>query len=235
MKCIKLFSLALALLLALASAARFTRAFASSAEEEYGYARITADDTYLYSSAEEDSGLFILPRSYFVKVTGAAGSYYAVEYMSGIQGRTPVRGYCLAEELTLVDYIPETPFLNYTVRVTFRVGDSLPDSFISEYEVDAAFYGTFSYGSAVCYYVELDGEFGYVPASACPPLDYPLNTEHTEQEEPETDVTPARGGFGALNIVLICVLAVVALGAVYFLFRPAKKRRPDGEDAEDVF
>lgn len=234
MKRTKLLSFALAAALAFACALPFLPPHAARAEEaDYGYARITQEGTYLYSAPESSSGLFILPQSYFVRLTGQAGSYYSVEYMTGIAGKTAVRGYCLAEEVTPVDYIPDTPFLEYTVSVTFRTDSSLPDPFISEYTVDAAYYGTFSYGSSVCYYVELEGEFGYVPASACPPLDYPLNTEHPAEVPEET--APVESDFGALNIVLICVLAVVALGAVYFLFRPAKKKRPETEEAEDVF
>ncbi len=205
----------------------------NAAEEEYGYARVTQENTYLYTQPEAQSGLFILPQSYFVHITGISGEYYAVEYLAGTAGKTAVRGYCRADEVMPVDYIPQTPYLSYTVRVTFRTGEGLPDGFITEYTVDAAYYGDFLYGSAVCYYVEMEGNFGYVPASSCPPLDYPLNTEHTETEEEETPPAAA-GSFGALNAVLICVLAAVALGAVYFLFRPAKKRRPqeDGEDTE---
>lgn len=233
MKRAKLLSAALAAALAFACAFALPCTARAAEVSDYGYARITQEGTYLYAAPESSSGLFILPQSYFVKLTGQAGSYYSVEYLTGVAGKTAVRGYCLAEEVTPVDYIPETPFLDYTVSVTFRTDAGLPDSFITEYTVDAAYYGTFSYGSSVCYYVELEGAFGYVPASACPPLDYPINTEHPA-EAPQEEA-PAESDFGALNIVLICVLAVVALGAVYFLFRPAKKRKPELEDAEDVF
>ena len=85
---------------------------------------------------------------------------------------------------------------------------------------------------------ELEGEFGYVPASACSALSYPENTEHTETEEqPLPDETPQESGLGAVNIVLICALAVAALGAIYFLFRPAKPsaRDPFSDDAEDPY
>ena len=60
-------------------------------EESFGWARITKEGVYLYRSADESSGLFILPRSYFVKITGEAGSFYAAEYLSGEAGRTAVR------------------------------------------------------------------------------------------------------------------------------------------------
>ena len=145
-------------------------------ESGYGYARVTQEDVYLYSQPQAESGLFILPRTYFVKITGETGDYYRVEYLTGTSA-TPVRGYCRTDDVDPVDYIPETPFLLYDTEVTFTVGSAdLPDGFFTEYTVPAAFYGTFYYGSSVYYYVNMNGEFGYVPASACPPLDYPENT-----------------------------------------------------------
>ena len=201
------------------------------AETAGTYARVTQSQVYLYESPEQDSGLFILPETYFVRITGEAGDYYAVEYMSATQGRTPVRGYCLRADVETVDYIPETPFLVYDTTVTFRTGEGMPDGFFTEYEVTAAFYGTFSYGSSVCYYVELEGKFGYVPASSCSPLSYPPNTEHTESETPPpADETPSSNQNGLLNVVLVCGLVVTALGALYFLFHPRKQKIQDEED-----
>lgn len=211
---------------------------AAYAEETDTYARIMQPNVYFYEKADENSGLFILPETYFIKVTGESQDYYAAEYLSDTPGRTTLRGYCRKTDVELVDYIPETPFLVYDTEVTFRTSsDDLPDEFIVEYKVSAAFYGTFSYGSSTCCYVELDGEFGYVPSAACAPLDYPPNTEHTENPpvDQETDPTKPQS-LNALNVVLISALAVAALGAVYFLFRPAKKQsRPLDEDAEDFF
>lgn len=190
-------------------------------ESGYGYARVTQEDVYLYSQPQAESGLFILPRTYFVKITGETGDYYRVEYLTGTSA-TPVRGYCRTDDMEPVDYIPETPFLLYDTEVTFTVGSAdLPDGFFTEYTVPAAFYGTFYYGSSVYYYVNMNGEFGYVPASACPPLDYPENTEHMPAETPETP-QESGGNANVVNIILICALSVAALGAVYFLFRPAK-------------
>lgn len=190
-------------------------------ESGYGYARVTQEDVYLYSQPQAESGLFILPRTYFVKITGETGDYYRVEYLTGTSA-TPVRGYCRTDDVEPVDYIPETPFLLYDTEVTFTVGSAdLPDGFFTEYTVPAAFYGTFYYGSSVYYYVNMNGEFGYVPASACPPLDYPENTEHMPTETPETP-QESGGNANVVNIILICALSVAALGAVYFLFRPAK-------------
>lgn len=206
------------------------------AEESAGYARVVNENVYFYAQADAGSGLFVLPRTYFVRITGEAGNYYAAEYRTG---SAALSGYCLKAEVDPVGYVPETPFLDYRTEVTFETGgaEGLPSDFITRYTVPADFYGTFPYGSATYYYVALNGTYGYVPETACPPLDYPLNTEHMQEETPPAE-TPQSGGMSAVNVVLICALSVAAIGAVYFLFRPAKTPRPQqsyGDDAEDFF
>ncbi len=210
----------------------------AGASETPAYARIEQDGTYLYRSPNAGAGLFVLPQSYFVRLTGEAGDYYTVEYLSGTAGRTAVYGYCLRSQVTPVDYLPETPYLCYAVDVTFRTdGDAgLPTGFITDYTVSAPYYGSFRFGSSTYYYVELNGAFGYVPATACSALDYPLNTEHTEapvEQQPPAEEEPApEGGLGTLGIVLLCVLGAAGLGLLYFLFRPAHKKRSASREGE---
>ncbi len=242
--CKKLSALLLAAVLLAALSAPFAAPLAAyAAEGDAAFARITREGIYLYSEPDEDAGLFELPQSWFVRVTARLGGYCAVAYLSDTPERTAVYGYCKEEELTFVGYTPETPFLSYTVDVTFSAGDpSLPDGFLTTYTVSAAYYGSFSYGSATYYYVELEGRFGYVPASACPPLDLPENTEHTETETPapDPDGSPAGSAAGAVSVVLACVLAAAALGIAYFLFRPAaragrRSKRAERDEREDVY
>ena len=62
------------------------------AETADTYARVTQAQVYLYEKPEQDSGLFILPETYFVRIRGSDGEYYAVSYLSDTQGREAVRG-----------------------------------------------------------------------------------------------------------------------------------------------
>lgn len=231
-------------LLAALTAAGCVPVFSARAEEEPApaYARVMQEGVYFYRYADESAGLFILPRTYFVRIVGEAGEFYRVRYLETAGEGGAVEGYCKADEVTPVDYIPETPYLDYSLTVTYRAdysGVPLPDSFLTEYTVTAAYYGGFSYGSATSYYVLLEGKFGYVPASACSIVDYPENTEHMEAEVPPAEEpAPSPRTFGAAGVVLACVLAAAALGALYFLFRPAKAKREDApayDEAEDVF
>lgn len=239
----KKFLLMLTLLFA-CSAAVFAFPSAARAEgETETYARVTRDGVYFYSTPASGAGLFVLPRTYFVKIVDTAGEYYRVRYLDSSGDGRALEGYCLADEIEPVGYTPETPYLVYSVTVTYRAGGdySLPDSSLSEYTVTADYYGEFDYGSSTCYYVRLNGQFGYVPADSCSVVDYPENTEHTVQETPSSDDGSAENenSFGALNVVLICVLAVAALGAIYFLFRPAKGKKEGSpsfyDETEDVF
>ena len=232
-----------AAVIAAASACAAAPALSASAETENDekYARIVADGVYFYSSADETAGLFILPRTYFVKIVGEAGDYYRVRYLEGYGQGAALEGYCRADEIEPVDYIPSVPYLDYSITVTYRTeggGISPSDSFLTEYTVAARYYGEFVYDSATCYYVRIGDEAGYVPAAACSVPDYPENTEHTQTETPAPAPSEEGKSFGTLNIVLICVLAVVALGAVYFLFRPAKLGKNASspyDETEDVF
>ena len=227
----------LLLLLLAALTAALCPAAAAAAEGSGGtYARIERTGVYLYAEPNGETGLFELPQTYFVYVTGEYGEYCSVAYLRDTPGHTAVYGYCKSEELAFVDYIPETPYLLYTVEVTYTAGTTpMPNGGIASYRVQAAYYGSFSYGSTTCYYVETDGAFGYVPASACPVLDYPPNTEHTEPDPPPEDAAPAADGSGAVNIVLVCALAAAALGIAFFLFRPARRRKERQEEREDVY
>ena len=206
------------LLMVLTALAASLTPLSAAAEENELYARVTQAGVYLYAEPDGDSGLFELPQSWFVRVTGETGAYTSVAYLEGTAAA--VYGYCKTEELTFVDYIPETPYLSY----------------ITSYRVDAAFCGTFSYGSATYCYVYLDGAFGYVPASACSSLDYPLNTEHTESGAASAGgETAEKSGGSAVNIVLVCALAAAALGIAFFLFHPAARRKKREEPREDVY
>ena len=101
-------------------------------------------------------------------------------------------------------------------------GSFLPDDPLSTFTAEVVYYGEFNFGTSVYYYVNRDGAFGYVPAKSCSKPEYPVNTEHTEVNQPDTGQGTVSAQGNAVRIVLICTLAVFAVGAVYFLFRPQK-------------
>lgn len=210
-------------------------AFADS-DAPASFARIEAEDVYLYASPDESEGLFVLPSTYFVQILGETALYYYVSYLQDNVGFPSVKGYCKKTEVKPVDYTPETPFLEYTITVTYSVAGSIaPDDPLSTYTAEAVYYGEFHFGTSVFYYVNIGGKFGYVPAKSCSVPNYPINTEHTSTEQRPNQDTAAgsTAQSNAVRIVLICILAVFAIGAVYFLFRPQKTPKPSRDPFYD--
>lgn len=222
-----IFPLLLAILLVPFAAAR-----TAYADDTKSYARIESEGVYLYGSPDESDGLFTLPRTYFVQILGETAQFYYVSYLTDRSDYKAVKGYCKKTEIVPVDYTPVTPFLEYKITVTYSVdGSFLPDDPLSTFTAEVVYYGEFNFGTSVYYYVNRDGAFGYVPAKSCSKPEYPVNTEHTEVNKPDTGQGTVSAQGNAVRIVLICTLAVFAVGAVYFLFRPAK----DGEKPRDPF
>lgn len=182
------------------------------------YACILTNDAYLYASSNERSGLFLLPKTYYVKALSVGAEFTKVEYQSDGDGIKAITGYCKTEQLTFVDYIPKTPYFHTFFDVTYTIADadkSYP--FLTEITVRCAYYGEYPIGSdTYCYVLREDG-FGYVPkpenlnfienteyadrlAQAAPP------TEQTpvEQEEPQT-LPPTQ----IATIFVLCLLAPI--------------------------
>ncbi len=197
-----------------------------SAKAESGeFARISTSGVYLYSSPNENDGLFMLPQSYFVKITGETNDYYYVSYLTDELPYVKINGYCKKPEITRVSYTPDTPYLKYQTEITYTLSNELLDNPLSTYKTLAVYYGEFNFGTSVFYYVNLNGQFGYIPSSNCSKLDYPVNTEHTFSENetpPKSELSSTQNN--AVRIVLICTLSVFAIGAIYFLFKPQKAK-----------
>lgn len=74
------------------------------------YARVS-NNAYLYSQKNVSSALFVLPESYYVKLTSDCGEYYKVRYDN-------LSGYVKKDSVTPVIGKPKTPFLS---GASFRV------------------------------------------------------------------------------------------------------------------
>ena len=191
------------------------------------YARITQSGIYIYSTPNENDGLFTVPQSYFVKIIGELDDFYYVSYLNDTAPFKEIKGYCKKSQVELVDYTPNTPFLEYKIKVTYSVGESIPNNPLSSYTLDAVYYGEFNFGTSVYYYVNINGEFGYVPQNSASEVNYPINTERTPtQTQIPENVTNKTSQNNAVRIVLICALSVFAIGAVYFLFKPQRIKTP---------
>lgn len=171
------------------------------------------------------TGCSPLPRTYFVQILGETAQFYYVSYLTDRSDYKAVKGYCKKTEIVPVDYTPVTPFLEYKITVTYSVdGSFLPDDPLSTFTAEVVYYGEFNFGTSVYYYVNRDGAFGYVPAKSCSKPEYPVNTEHTEVNKPDTGQGTVSAQGNAVRIVLICTLGRVRRRRGLFSL-PARKRR----------
>ena len=146
---------------------------ASPAAEEYAVA--ARNDVWLYSEENEDSGLFLLPYTYYVRVLERGEEYSAVVYGEDAAPYRTVEGYCKTDLLTFVGFIPERPFLKLEVTVTYTVpgaSSQMGNGTFDEIERTFHYYGTSYLGTQRYFYVLSDGVFDYIPAAR-----NPLNSE----------------------------------------------------------
>ena len=79
-----------------------------------GYAKVTTNDCYLLKSPDEESRLFLLEQSYFVKVVeDFSSTLFKVEYME-------FEGYVKKSQVSFVEEFPQNPYLN---GITFDIYD----------------------------------------------------------------------------------------------------------------
>lgn len=202
--------------------------FASA--EEATYAAVPGEGVYLYSSPDETSGVFVLPKSYYVKVLIADEPFCKVEYHTDEPPYRKISGYCKKSELLFVDFIPERPFLKKEITVEYVLPDSPspPSSSLGTIKATFLYYGTYKVGSAIYWYVYGNGEFGYVPKSG--ELTYEENTDYLTPAPPEE--LPEEKGEEVLPTAQIVFLvavcgALVAVGIVLVRGKPLPEKEEE--------
>ena len=181
-KLFSLFASLLALLtLCLQTALPTHSARAASSRPQAGdYACILTDSTFFYSAADEKRGMFLLPRTYYVRLLEYGNEYCRVEYLQDSEKTKRLVGYAKTNELTFVDYQPTRPYLYYLFEIKYRLDDSgvASSDFLTEIVLTCAYYGDYKIGSETYCYVLRGGTLGYVPKPAN--LTIPKNTEYEE-------------------------------------------------------
>ncbi len=154
------------------------------------------EDAYLYALPNENRGLFLLPKTYYVKLVEYGTEYSKVEYGESTEQSKKVVGYAKTQNLVFVDYQPITPYLEVTFTLTYRLEDaeSTDPSFLTDITLSCRYYGDYKVGSKTYCYVLRGTQFGYVPKPIT--LTYPENTEYEEYlnsiqtSTPTTPTTP---------------------------------------------
>lgn len=195
-------------------------------EPEELYAVADKRDVWFYSAENEESGLFLMPYTYYVKILRRGTVYCAVQYLDDAAPYKSVTGYCKTDDLTFVDFIPERPYLRREITITYNVesagGTLMGKGAFSKLEKTFVYYGTSYLGTARFFYVYADGVFDYVPATQ--EILYDLNTDYLTPaagEEPADTEVPSEGLSG-MQILIVCVAAVALAAIAVFVLRGKK-------------
>ena len=188
-----------------------------SLEESPQYACILTENVYLYASSNERSGLFLLPKTYYVKTLSIGADFTKVQYQTDGNGLRAITGYCKTSELTFVDYEPKTPYFHTFFNVTYKIADTDKNyPFLTEIIVECAYYGEYPIGTErYCYVLREDG-FGYVPL----PDDLPFveNVEYAERQAQagvkddspqDSETTQSLPPSQIATILILCLLAPI--------------------------
>lgn len=204
------------------------------------YACVLGEATFFYASPDEKSGLFLLPKSYYVKLLSYASEYCKIEYQTDSGGYEKLVGYAKTEQLTFVKYIPVRPYYAYTFEVSYRLDSASQDNsdFLNQITFECAYYGDYKVGSSTYCYVRRGDEFGYVPKPDDLILDE--NTEYADylaslsepnpspEAPPTSDVTETQSSPAQIAILVALCLLVPLLAAL--ILKPP--RRPPYEAEE---
>ena len=178
-----------------------------------GYACILDNDVYFYTAKNDKRGLFLLPKTYFVRILEVNDDFCKVEYLYDDPYVKKLVGYARTEKLSFVDYVPKRPYLYRLFDVRYSLDDALAgDEFLNQITITCAYYGDYLVGSETYCYVLRGDAFGYIPK----PEDFtyeenPEYVEHLAPTNPNPD--PNTGGVAnnKSNPAQIAILVVLCL------------------------
>ena len=214
------------------------------------YARVFTDDVPLCLDENLTDVLFLLPATYYVKVTEYSPvscrviyCYEDYDYARGVFGYVDTALLTFVAEppagKSFPNVFPEfegngTFWKNNRFETYYSAADSPKTS-------DAFFYGYYpSAGERYCYVLR-GGKFGYYSADVFGRIDIPPHPD----PKPLTRTAPAsesapekaeKSGFfssDANRVLFVAVICVIAISAVYLVFLPKRRGEPlPGDDDE---
>ncbi len=211
---------------------------ASAAEEQYAY--VPDGDVWFYAGETESSRVFLLPKTYYVKLLGSGENYCRVEYLTDEAPYKKVSGYCKTEDIIPVDYVPARPYLKKQITLSYSLPEgtgSLGGSF-SSVEKTFVYYGLRYEGANLYYYVLSDGTFDYISAES--EVVFDLNTDYDEYaafadasaQGGGTAQTSPSGGMNAAVIAVICIACAAAVAVAVLIVKGKRTPLPDNQDEE---
>lgn len=199
--------------------------------QESRYAVAAAEGVWFYASPDEAGGLFLLPKSYYVKIIEAGELFSKAEYGDGAQVPR-ISGYVKNGSVTPVSFTPERPFLDKKVTLTYTLSDAFEGEF-DALEKTFSYLGSTFRGTARYWYVYAEGKFGYVGADSEPIFE--LNVDYlTADVPPETPPSePEAASLSGVQIALVCIAVVAALAVSVFVFFARKSPRTVQDEGDE--
>ncbi|MCH5151353.1 MAG: hypothetical protein J1F65_01690 [Clostridiales bacterium] len=216
------------------------------------WARILKDDVYLYKTENIDQPLFILEKSYYVRVLQEFDSVLQVEVIpSNDVEFVPIVGYVIRSEVSMCVTPPVEPY--YPAEVLTVTADSVDIKLSpvpSSTSILAAlnlqplyYYGKQENYGTTWYYVRYAGRFGYVDARAVsqpqvafhptPLPNTPSSTTPTTPDETPSDTTPVESS-PTSEILLIAFVVLFAVGLTLALFLPGNFKKRNNVFEQDI-
>ncbi|MBE5747275.1 MAG: hypothetical protein E7352_03755 [Clostridiales bacterium] len=188
------------------------------------YACVLSDDAYFYLSPGGQDGVFLLPKTYYVRLLSYGENYCKVEYLETDAYTQKVTGYVRTQHLAFVDYQPKRPYLNYVFELTYRLENTNQSNGFTELTFTCAYYGDYPIGEKTWCYVLRDGEFGHVPKPDH--IEFEENTEYADYlatlVQPTTPTAKQKSSSPAQIAILITLCLLVPLLAALILKSPRK-------------
>ncbi len=184
------------------------------------YACVLFDDVFFYADTDAAVGLFLLPKSYYVRLLDYTDTLCRVEYQTDDTQTQRLVGYVKTADLVFVPYIPRRPYLRYVFDVQYKLQDATQTSngFLTQITMTCSYYGDYTVGATTYCYVLREGEFGYVPKPT--EFRYEENTEYAEyletlkaQSSEETE-NGKRSSPIQIGILIVLCLLVPLLAAL---------------------
>ncbi len=196
------------------------------------YACAVNPNVYFYTTQSEDSPLFILPQTYYVKIISKGESFCYVQYLENVAAYKALYGYCKTDELLFVDYTPERPFLYLSFDKKYVIEDGTEgyeNGLLSSITYSCVYYGDHYVNSKRYSYVLINGVFGYVPQPQA--VEYELNDDFIQDvvsvpaDSPSIDTSDPKGNtdFGII-VLLVVLLSLVATGIFVVAVKPNRKK-----------
>lgn len=198
------------------------------------YACILSDDVYFCASPDENRGLFLLPKTYYVRLIEYGTEYCRIEYARNESSSSRLVGYAKTDKLTFVSYTPVRPYLYYLFDVTYVIENSQPnDSLLTQITITCTYYGDYPVGSKTYCYVLRGEEFGYIPKPDG--ISYEENDEYADYLAtltPPNSEDPASTSEGLSPVQIAILIAVCLLVPILAALILKPPHRPPYETEE---